>query len=102
MAGAVFFNIWQTKSKEKRQALLAAMRQEAPDLQAKPGFLSLTVWAGEGDDLRVIVRGEWASQAAFEAAVSKDPHALASREKLAALGTPTPGSFTETFRFQNS
>jgi len=43
----VFFNIWQTTSPEAQQALVDAMRCEAPALAAKSGFLSLTAWTGQ-------------------------------------------------------
>ena len=36
---------------------MKAMRAEAPDLQAKPGFLELTAWSGEAQDHRVLVPG---------------------------------------------
>jgi heme-degrading monooxygenase HmoA len=100
MAEATFFNIWRTNSKSTQTQLLDAMRAEAPDLQAKPGFLELTAWSGEGQDHRVIVQGRWESKEAFDAAVANDAAALESRNKLAALGTPEAGLFNEAFRLQ--
>jgi pimeloyl-ACP methyl ester carboxylesterase/heme-degrading monooxygenase HmoA len=98
MAEATFFNIWRTGSKEKQIQLVDAMLSEAPDLQNKSGFLELAAWKGEGEDHRVVVRGMWESKEAFDAAVSTNPSALESRDKLAALGTPEAGLFTEAFR----
>jgi pimeloyl-ACP methyl ester carboxylesterase/heme-degrading monooxygenase HmoA len=100
MSEATFFNVWRTSSKEKQERLLDAMRAEAPELQSKPGFLELTAWKGEGDDLRVLVEGRWESVAAFETAVANNAAALKSREKLTQLGKPEAGLFREAFRFQ--
>ncbi|HEY3453177.1 MAG TPA: alpha/beta hydrolase [Bryobacteraceae bacterium] len=101
MAEAAFFNVWRTSSKDNQRLLLDAMRKEAPDLQRKPGFLELTAWSGEADDLRVVVQGRWETQAAFEAGIANDPAAMESRNKLAALGTSEAGLFSEAFRFQS-
>src|SRR5579859_6225872 len=100
MAETTFFNIWHTSSKENQKRLLDAMRNETPALQRKPGFLELTAWSGEAEDLRVLVRGRWESKAAFDAAVANDPAAIESRSKLASFGTPEAGLFTEAFRLQ--
>jgi heme-degrading monooxygenase HmoA len=94
MGEATFFNVWRTSSKETQEQLLDAMRKEAPGLQTKPGFLELTAWNGEAQDLRVIVEGRWESKAAFDAAIANEPAALESRNKLAALGTPEAGLFS--------
>ena len=100
MAETTFFNIWQTDSKDRQTQLLDAMRLEAPNLQAKPGFLELTAWSGEADDHRIVVQGRWESKEAFDAAVANDAAALESRNRLAALGAPDSGLFSESFRFQ--
>jgi pimeloyl-ACP methyl ester carboxylesterase/heme-degrading monooxygenase HmoA len=100
MIEATFFNIWHTDSKDRQTQLLEAMRAEASVLQAKPGFLGLSAWSGEAQDHRVVVQGRWDSKEAFDAAVTHDPAALDSRNKLAALGTPEAGMFSEAFRFQ--
>lgn len=100
MAEATFFNIWRTGSKSRQTQLLDAMRREAPDLQRKPGFLELTAWSGEEQDHRVIVQGRWESRGAFDAAVANDAASLESRSKLAALGTPEAGLFSQAFRLQ--
>jgi hypothetical protein len=60
----VFFNVWQTTSPKEQQALVDAMRSEAPALAAKAGFLSLTAWMGQAGDYRVIVEGCWQSREA--------------------------------------
>jgi heme-degrading monooxygenase HmoA len=93
MSEATFFNVWTVESSERQSELVAAMVREAPTLQAKEGFLELLLWSESGGDNRVIVRGRWASSEAFEAAVANDPDAIASRDELAKLGTPAPGSF---------
>jgi pimeloyl-ACP methyl ester carboxylesterase len=100
MSEATFFNVWRTTSKENQEHLLEAMRADAPDLQAKLGFLELVAWSGEANDLRVVVEGRWESVAAFEAAIANNSAALESREKLAQLGTPEAGLFREALRFQ--
>jgi pimeloyl-ACP methyl ester carboxylesterase/heme-degrading monooxygenase HmoA len=100
MTEATFFNVWRTSSRENQERLLDAMRAEAPELQSKRGFVELTAWKGEADDLRVLVEGRWESAAAFETAVANNPAALKSREKLAQLGTPEAGLFRQAFRVQ--
>lgn len=100
MSGAISFNVWRTSSKEQQERLLDAMRAEAPDLQSKRGFLELTAWKGDADDLRVLVEGRRESVAAFETAVANSPAALKSRERLAQLGTPEAGLFRQAFSFQ--
>jgi heme-degrading monooxygenase HmoA len=99
MSEATFFNVWSTESSEKQKELVAAMVREAPALQAKEGFLELLLWSESGGDNRVIVRGRWASLEAFEATVANDPDAMASRNELAKLGTPAPGSFASALCF---
>lgn len=100
MSEATFFNVWRTSSKEQQERLLDAMRAEASDLQSKHGFLELTAWKGEADDLRVLVEGRWESVEAFETAVANNPAALKSRERLAQIGTPEAGLFRRAFCFQ--
>jgi heme-degrading monooxygenase HmoA len=95
MSELVFFNVWTTASEAAKQALIDAMRAEASTLAVKPGFRSLTAWAGENGDLRVIVEGHWESLAAFEAAIVHDPAARRSRDRLEQFGQAQPGMFVE-------
>lgn len=99
MTETIFFNLWRTESRENQEALLAEMRSEAPVLAAKPGFLGLTIWAGQDKDHRVLVEGRWASRAHFDAAVADSPEAMAARSRLERLGRAEPGLFAESFRF---
>jgi pimeloyl-ACP methyl ester carboxylesterase len=99
MTGITFFNMWQADSREKQEALIEEMRAEAPALAAKEGFISLTSWKAEGTDYRVLVEGQWASQAHFDAAVTGNAQALASRDRLETFAKPAPGLFAECFRF---
>ena len=96
MNDTLFYNVWHTPTPESQARLIAAMRADAPDLAAKPGFRSLTVLLGE--DNRVLVEGRWASREAFDAAVTHEGGAQASRQGMEAFGTPEPGVFTESFR----
>ena len=96
MSEFVFFNIWQSTSPEAQQALVDAMRREAPALAAKNGFLSLTAWTGQARDYRVIVEGRWRSRDAFEAAVACDPKTLESRARLEQHGHASPGVFVQS------
>ena len=98
MTETVFFNIWQTDSRENQEALLAAMRSEATALAAKAGFLGLTVWVGRDSNFRVIVEGRWTSRAHFDAAVGEDPEASAGRGRLEKFGKAEPGFFSESLR----
>jgi len=97
MAETIFFNVWQTDSRERQAALLAEMRSEARVLAAKPGFLGLTVWVGLDANHRVLVEGRWASRAHFDAAVGESSQATATRARLEELGKGEPGLFTESF-----
>lgn len=97
MSDTIFFNLWQTDSRESQEALIAEMRSEAPAFLEKPGFLGLTVWAGH-DNNRVIVEGRWRSRAHFDAAVSNSAEASESRSRLEQIGKAEPGLFSETFR----
>jgi len=96
MSDMMFYNVWRTETRDNQQRLLAAMREEASKLAAKPGFRSLVVH--EGEDGRVLVEGCWESREAFDAAVTEDHDAKASRQVLQAYGTAEPGIFTESFR----
>lgn len=98
MSELVFFNIWTTASAEAQRALIEAMREEAAGLADKRGFLSLTAWAGEGADHRVIVEGRWQSRECFEAAIARDPAAQDSRRRLEQFGQASPGTFVECLR----
>lgn len=53
MTETIFFNVWQTDSRERQAAFLAELRSEATVLAAKPGFLGLTVWGGLDGNQRV-------------------------------------------------
>jgi pimeloyl-ACP methyl ester carboxylesterase/heme-degrading monooxygenase HmoA len=95
MTDTLFYNVWRTNTPENRERLIAAMREEAPKLAAKPGFQSMKVF--ESKDGRVVVEGRWVSRAAFDAAVTHDDAAQASRRGLEAFGTAEPGVFTDSF-----
>jgi len=86
MSGAVFYNVWRTKSTGDRAMLLARMQEEAPALAAKPGFEALIV-SECADDGRVLAEGRWASREAFGAAVADSAEAQASRQGLEAFGS---------------
>lgn len=96
MSELVFFNVWTTASEAAKRALVEAMGAEVSALALKPGFRSVTAWAGEKGDLRVIVKGRWESLAAFEAAVAHDPAAQEGRARLEQFGRAQPGMFMET------
>jgi heme-degrading monooxygenase HmoA len=100
MAEITFFNMWQPASHEDQEALISAMRTEAPRLAVKDGFISLAVWKSEKDDYRVLVKGRWLSQAHFDAAVADNAQALESRSRLEKFAKPAPGLFTEYFRLE--
>ena len=76
------------------------MRNEAPGLALKGGFVSLVVWKSEKDDFRVLVEGRWVSQAYFDAAVADNAPALESRSRLEKFAKPAPGLFSECFRVE--
>jgi pimeloyl-ACP methyl ester carboxylesterase/heme-degrading monooxygenase HmoA len=92
-----FYNMWRTETPKDRSALLARMKDEAPALQAKAGFVGMTVFEC-AEDGRVLVEGHWQSQEAFDTAVTADPQAQKARASLAEFGSPEPGLFTEVFR----
>jgi pimeloyl-ACP methyl ester carboxylesterase len=73
------------------------MKEEAPALASKTGFVAMTVLEC-AEDGRVLVEGSWQSREAFDRAVAEDPEAQKSRASLAQFGSPEPGLFTEVFR----
>jgi heme-degrading monooxygenase HmoA len=85
----IFYNMWRTEGLDHRTALLARMKDEAPALASKEGFVSMTVLEC-AEDGRVLVEAHWQSREAFEQAVANDPEAQKSRESLAQLGLPDP------------
>jgi pimeloyl-ACP methyl ester carboxylesterase/heme-degrading monooxygenase HmoA len=97
MTDATFYNVWRTKTPKDRAALIAKMKDEAPALAAKTGFVSMSVLEC-AEDGRVLVEARWQSKEAFDRAVTDDPEAHRSRASLAELGLPEPGLFTEAFR----
>ena len=97
MTEATFYNVWRTKTPERRAALIAKMKDEAPTLAAKPGFVSMSVLEC-AEDGRVLVEGRWQSKEAFDRAVTADPAAQKSRASLAEFGSPEPGLFKEALR----
>ena len=56
MAVTTFYNVWRTKTPKDRAALIRKMKDEAPALAAKPGFVSMSVLEC-ADDGRVLVEG---------------------------------------------
>jgi predicted alpha/beta-fold hydrolase len=97
MSDTTFYNMWRTTSAQDRAALLVRMKDEAPTLAAKAGFVSMVVLECD-EDGRILVEGRWQSKEAFEQAVAEDPEAQKSRASLAQFGSPEPGLFTEVFR----
>jgi pimeloyl-ACP methyl ester carboxylesterase/heme-degrading monooxygenase HmoA len=97
MPDITFYNMWRTETPQGRAALLARMKDEAPALASKAGFVALTVLEC-AEDGRVLVEGRWQSKEAFDTAVANDPEAQQSRAALAQFGSPEPGLFTEVFR----
>jgi pimeloyl-ACP methyl ester carboxylesterase/heme-degrading monooxygenase HmoA len=96
MPDITFFNMWRTKTPEDRATLLSRMKDEAPALSSKPGFVAMTVLEC-AEDGRVLVEGHWESQEAFDTAVASDPEAQKARASLAEFGSPEPGLFTKVF-----
>lgn len=97
MTDVIFYNMWRTETPEGRAALLARMKDEAPALASKAGFVAMTVLEC-AEDGRVLVEGRWQSKEAFDTAVANDPEAQKSRASLAQFGSPEPGLFAEVFR----
>jgi len=97
MPDITFYNMWRTETPEGRAALLARMKDEAPELASKVGFVAMTVLEC-AEDGRVLVEGRWQSKEAFDTAVADDPAAQKSLASLALFGSPEPGLFTEVFR----
>ena len=97
MADMTFYNMWRTKTPEDRAALLARMKDEAPALASKAGFVAMTVLECAQDG-RVLVEGRWQSKQAFDMAVANNPEAQKSRASLEEFGSSEPGLFSEVFR----
>jgi pimeloyl-ACP methyl ester carboxylesterase/heme-degrading monooxygenase HmoA len=97
MTDITFYNMWRTETPDGRAALLARMKDEAPVLASKPGFVAMTVLEC-AEDGRVLVEGRWQSKEAFERAVAGNADPQKSRASRAQFGSPEPGLFTEVFR----
>jgi pimeloyl-ACP methyl ester carboxylesterase len=78
------------------------MRSDTNVFLTKPGFRSLTVWAGEESNHRVLAEGRWASKHDFAAAVTNNPEAIAARTRMEKLGRSDPGLFSERFRLESA
>src|ERR1700742_1104044 len=99
MTDITFYNMWRTETLENRAALLARMKDEAPALASKPGFVAMTVLECAQDG-RVLVEGCWQSRQAFDTAVANDPEAQKSRAALEKFGSSEPGLFAEVFHVE--
>ena len=96
MPEITFYNMWRTNNADDRSALLKHMKDEAPAIAAKPGFVSMTALEC-GEDGRVLVEGRWQSkeavyaqwsdEASLTAAISL-PEAKGSHYEMAKWGTP--------------
>jgi heme-degrading monooxygenase HmoA len=69
MTDIPFYNMWRIETPLARAALLARMRDEAPSLASKAGFVAMTVMKCT-EDGRVLVEGRWRSKEAFDTAVA--------------------------------
>ena len=96
MPDIAFYNMWRTKNPKDRATLLARMKDEAPALASKTGFVAMTVLEC-ADDGRILVEGRWKSKEAYDRAVADDPEAHKSRASLEQFGSSEPGLFTEVF-----
>jgi heme-degrading monooxygenase HmoA len=81
----VFVNVWTTASAEHQRQLIEAMTAESNLLTSKPGFVSMA-FLRSADGEQVVVLAQWASEEAFDAAVTSDETAMAGRRQLEAHG----------------
>jgi quinol monooxygenase YgiN len=85
-AGVCFVQVWQVADRDAQQRWLAMMAENIHILQARPGFISMTLHASL-DGTRIVVYAQWESDAALRASVD-DPEAIVAHEKMAEVGTP--------------
>jgi pimeloyl-ACP methyl ester carboxylesterase/heme-degrading monooxygenase HmoA len=97
MPDTTFYNMWRTETPENRAALLARMKDEAPAIASKAGFIAMNVLECI-EDGRVLVEGRWQSKEAFDRAIANNSGAQRSRDSLEQFGSSEPGLFTEVFR----
>jgi len=58
MTDITFYNMWRTENSERRTALLARMKDKAPSLASKEGFVSMTVLEC-AEDGRILVEAHY-------------------------------------------
>jgi heme-degrading monooxygenase HmoA len=80
-----FVNVWTTANAEQQRQLVEAMTAETNLLTSKPGFTSMA-FLRSADGEQVVVLAQWASQEAFDAAITNDETAMAGRRQLEAHG----------------
>ena len=80
-----FVNVWTTASAEDQRQLVEAMTAETSLLTSKPGFISMA-FLRSTDGEQVVVLAQWASEEAFDAAITNDERAMAGRRRLEAHG----------------
>ena len=91
-----FYNVWEAESADKRDELIAVMRDDVTMFADRPGFVSLHAWVSETGH-RVVVEGNWASRQDFDAAVSANPEARAQRQRMENLATAAPAVYALAF-----
>lgn len=86
-------NIWAVDDRAKQNALLSAMKTEAPEITSKPGMLGMAFHRSI-DGKRVAVYAQWVSLEAFNRGIAEDSTAMASRARLAQFGEPSANTYT--------
>lgn len=80
-----FDQVWTLAGREAQSRWLEVMHDSVHILQAKPGFVSMTLHSSL-DGTRIAVYAQWTSRETLQAAIS-DPEAVAAHDRMAEIGT---------------
>jgi quinol monooxygenase YgiN len=84
-AVVTYVQVWELGSREAQNRWLEVMHDSVHILQAKKGFVSMTLHSSL-DGTRIAVYAQWTSRETLHAAIS-DPEAEAAHDRMAEIGT---------------
>jgi quinol monooxygenase YgiN len=91
-AVVTYVQIWELGSREAQNQWLEVMHDSVHILQAKTGFVSMTLHSSL-DATRIAVYAQWTSRETLQAAISA-PEAVAAHDRMAEIGTSDGSLYT--------
>jgi quinol monooxygenase YgiN len=91
-AVVTYVQVWELGSREAQNRWLEVMHDSVHILQAKPGFVSMTLHSSL-DATRIAVYAQWTSRETLQAAISA-PEAVAAHDRMAEIGTSDGSLYT--------